>query len=260
VNRVLRSLVLLSPVVALALTTGCQHPFDPKIYQSNPDSLYAVSMKLFDSHKWGDATKGFELLTQSLPARDPLLPLSYYYLGQSQEKDGDHLLAAQSFTRINESFPDDSLAPLGLLEGGKSYAEMWKNPELDPTYGNSANTTLQLLLEFYPDSRLVPQAKTILAKLDNMFATKDLNVGEHYIRRGAYDSAIIYLKDVIKLHPDAPATRTAYLKLLEAYRAIKYTADAKDLCTAALKAYPNDKEVAEQCGSASSAEASTPRT
>ena len=99
-----------------------------------------------------------------------------------------------------------------------------------------------------------------LAHLDNMFAIKDLDVGEHYIRRGAYDSAIIYLKDVIKLHPTAPATRTAYLKLLVAYRAIKYTADAADLCTAALKVYPNDREVHKQCDSASSAAASTHRT
>ncbi|MEO7041119.1 MAG: tetratricopeptide repeat protein, partial [Gemmatimonadaceae bacterium] len=76
----------------------------------------------------------------------------------------------------------------------------------------------------------------------------------------AYDSAIIYLKDVIRLHPQATATKTAYVKLLEAYRAIKYTDDARDLCTQAVKAYPNDKEVRQQCGSASSAAASTPRT
>jgi outer membrane protein assembly factor BamD len=240
--------------------TACQHPFDPKVYESKPESLYATSLKLFNKHKFDDAAKGFELLTHDLPARDPLLPLSYYYLGQSQEKNGDHLLAAQSFTRISESFPDDSLAPTALLAGARSYSKMWRKPELDPTYGTSAMNTLQSLIELYPDSRLVPQAKTLLARLDNMFAVKDLAVGEHYARRGAYDSAIIYLKDVIKDHPDATATRAAYLTLLGAYRAIKYTADAQDLCTAALKAYPNDREVRQQCDSASSVAASTHHT
>ena len=259
-NRVRRSLVALGPVLGLVMMTACQHPFDPKVYESNPESLFAISLKRFNGHHYDDAAKGFELLTHDLPARDQMLPLSYYYLGQSQDKNGDHLLAAQSFTRISESFPDDSLAPTALLAGGRAYAKMWRKPELDPTDGTSAMNTLQSVIELYPDSHLVPQAKVLLAKLDNMFAIKDLEVGDHYIRRGAYDSAIIYLKDVIKLHPDAPATRTAYLKLLVAYRAIKYTDDAKDLCVAAVKAYPNDREVRQQCGSASSAEASTPRT
>lgn len=259
-NRVCRSLVALGPILALVTMTACQHPFDPKVYESNPESLFATSLKLFNSHKYDDAAKGFELLTRDLPARDQLLPLSYYYLGQSQEKNGDHLLAAQSLTRISESFPDDSLAPTALLAGARSYSKMWRNPELDPTYGKSAMNTLESLIELYPDSHLIPEAKQILARLDNMFAIKDLGVGEHYIRRGAYDSAIIYLKDVIKDHPDAPATRTAYVQLLKAYRAIQYTADAADLCTAARKAYPNDREVRQKCESASSVAASTHHT
>ena len=258
-NRVCRSLVLAGPVL-IAAVTACHRGFDPKLYASSSASLFAASLKEYNAHHYEDAAKGFEQLSHDLPARDALLPLSYFYLGKSQEKDGDHLLAAQSFTRISDAFPDDSLAPLALLEGGRSYARMWSKPELDATYGKSAVNTLQSLVSLYPDSKLVPQADTSLARLDNMFAIKDLDVGSHYLRRKAYDSAIIYLKDVIKLHPNAPATRVAYLKLLTAYRAIKYSADAADLCAAAVKAYPNDREVRQQCGSASSAEVSTPRT
>jgi len=258
VNRVRRSFVILGPLLAVVFMTACRGSFDPKVYASNPEALFSASLKQYNAHHYDDAAKGFEQLTRDLPARDPMLPLSYFYLGESQEKNGDHLLAAQSFTRISESFPDDSLAPTALLAGGRSYAKMWRKPELDPTYGTSALNTLQNLVSLYPDSKLVPQANAEIAHLDNMFATKDLDVGEHYLRRGAYDSAIIYLKDVIKLHPNAAAARTAYLRLLEAYRAIKYTADATDLCTAALKVYPNDREVRQQCGSASSAEVSTP--
>jgi len=257
VTRVRSSLVILGPLLALMVVTACHASFDPKVYASNSETLFAASLKLLNSRKWDDAAKGFEELTHDLPARDPLLPLSYYYLGESQEKQGDHLLAAQSFTRISEAFPDDSLAPTSLLAGGEAYSKLWQLPELDPTYGTSAMNTFQSLVSLYPDSHLVPQAKAEIARLDNMFAIKDLDVGDHYIRRGAYDSAIIYLKDVIRLHPNATATRTAYLKLLVAYRAIKYTADAADLCTAALKVYPNDREVRQQCGSASSVAAST---
>ncbi|MEO8945114.1 MAG: outer membrane protein assembly factor BamD, partial [Gemmatimonadaceae bacterium] len=249
--------VTLGPLIGLVLMAACHQGFDPKVYASNPEALFAASLKRFNSRHYDDASMGFEQLTHDLPARDALLPLSYYYLGLSQEKQGNNLLAAQSLTRISDAFPDDSLAPTALYQGGVAYSKMWRNPELDPTYGTSALNTFQSLVSLYPDSHLVPQANTQIAQLDNMFATKDLVVGEHYLRRKAYDSSIIYLKDVIKLHPTTPAARTAYFKLLDAYRAIKYTADAADLCTAALKTYPNDQEVRKQCDSASSAAAST---
>jgi hypothetical protein len=43
--------------------------------------------------------------------------------------------------------------------------------------------------------------------------------------------------------------------LLEAYRAIKYTEDARDLCDAMRKAYPNDRDVRNACGTAPAAPA-----
>ena len=201
-NRVRSSLVILGPLLALVVMTACHGSFDPKVYASNPESLFAASLKQFNAHHYEDAAKGFEQLTHDLPARDALLPLSYYYLGESQEKGGDHLLAAQSFTRISEAFPDDSLAPRALLAGGRSYAMMWRKPELDATYGTSAMNTFQSLVSLYPDSHLVPEADTAIAQLDNMFAIKDLDVGQHYLRRGAYDSAIIYL-----MNPDGKFDR-----------------------------------------------------
>jgi outer membrane protein assembly factor BamD len=252
--------MLATAALVMGGAIACHPAFDPKVYASNPDQLFAASLSQFNKKHWEEAASGFEQLTRDLPARDPLLPLSYYYLGQSQEKNGDHLLAAQSFSRIAEGFPDDSLAAPSLLASGRSYAKMWRKPELDATYGASAENSLQQLVSLYPDSPLVPQARQELARLDNMFATKDLQTGEHYVRRRAYDSGIIYLKDVIRLHPETPAAREAYLKLLESYRAIRYTDDARDLCETMSKAYPNDREVRQQCGSASSAAASTPRT
>jgi outer membrane protein assembly factor BamD (BamD/ComL family) len=70
------------------------------------------------------------------------------------------------------------------------------------------------------------------------------------MKRKAYDSAIIYFKDVIKLHPAARKTRDAYLALHEAYLTINYKDDARDLCDSMRKAYPTDREVMRECGSA----------
>jgi outer membrane protein assembly factor BamD len=108
------------------------------------------------------------------------------------------------------------------------------------------------LLASYPDSPFSKNAQDRLAKLDEWLAEKDYNTGYLYLKRKAFDSAILYFKDIIRLHPRAKKSKDAYLRLHEAYRAIKYTEDARDLCDAMRKAYPNDREVLNACGPAPS--------
>jgi outer membrane protein assembly factor BamD len=238
-------------LLALLLTAplACKPPFDPKIYP-NTDKLYQVAMTEFNAHRYDNAAKAFEKLTLDLPARDPRLPLAFFYLAQSQNKLGENLLAAGTYNRLIDAFPQDTLVADALYLSGRAYQEEWRHPELDATYGNNALTAYQSLLASFPDSKFAEPAKKEIAKLDEWLAEKDYNTGYLYLKRKAFDSAILYFKDVIRLHPNAPKTKEAYLRLLEAYRAIKYTEDARDLCDAMRKAYPNDRDVTRACGPA----------
>ena len=233
----------------LAAPLACKPPFDPKIY-TDPAKLYEVAMAQYKARHYENAAKAFEKLTLDLPARDPRLPLSYYYLAQSQTKNGEYLLAAGTYNRLIDAFPQDTLVDDAFYLSGRAYQHEWRAPELDATYGKSALAAYEAIVDAFPNSPYAPQAKKELATLDEWFAEKDYGTGYLYLKRKAFDSAIIYFKDVIRLHPNARKTREAYLKLLEAYRAIRYTEDARDLCDAMRKAYPNDREVREECGPA----------
>jgi outer membrane protein assembly factor BamD len=235
----------------LAAPLACKPPFDPKIYP-NADKLYQVAMAEYKAGRFDNAAKAFEKLTLDLPARDPRLPLAFYYLAQSQEKNGENLLAAGTYNRLIDAFPQDTLVDDALFLSGRAYEREWRHPELDATYGRSAITAYESLLASYPDSPFSKRAQDRLTRLDEWLAEKDYNTAYLYLKRKAYDSAILYLKDVIRQHPNAKKTRDAHLRLLEAYRAIKYTEDARDLCDAMRKAYPNDRDVREACGPAPS--------
>jgi outer membrane protein assembly factor BamD len=235
----------------LAAPLACKPPFDPKIYTS-ADKLYQVAMAEYKAGRYDNAAKAFEKLTLDLPARDPRLPLAFYYLAQSQEKNGENLLAAGTYNRLIDAFPQDTLVDDALFLSGRAYEREWRHPELDATYGRSAITAYESLLASYPDSPYAKRGQDRLAKLDEWMAEKDYNTGYLYLKRKAFDSAILYFKDVVRQHPNSKKTRDAYLRLLEAYRAIKYTEDARDLCDAMRKAYPNDREVREACGPAPS--------
>jgi outer membrane protein assembly factor BamD len=236
-------------VLALLLVAplACKAPFNPKIYQS-ADKLYEVAMAEYRARRFGNAAKAFEQLTLDLAARDPRLPLAFYYLGQSHNELGEHLLAAATYNRLVDAFTQDTLVDDALFLSGKAYQKEWRRPQLDATYGSNAITAYQSLLSSFPNSPYAPRARAELDRLDAWLAEKDYDTGYLYLKRKAYDSAIIYFKDVIRLHPKAPKARDAYLRLLEAYRAIRYTEDARDLCEQMRAAYPNDREVMKECG------------
>lgn len=229
---------------------ACHPDFVLKKYDTN-EKLYQAGLREFNRHKWDNAIAAFEKLTLDLPARDSLLPRSYWYLATAHEKQGEHLLAAQSYSKLVESFPDDSLAPSSALEAARSYWHLWRKPSLDPTYGMTALATYNTLLGLYgQDSRAAPiiaTAQKELAELENWFAIKNYDAGMFYMRRHAYDSAIIYFKDVLSQWPNAPKARDASLRLVDAYKAIRYREDASDTCTQLRKKYPNDAEVSVTC-------------
>jgi outer membrane protein assembly factor BamD len=235
----------------LAAPLACKPPFDPKIYTS-ADKLYQAAMAEYKAGHFDNAAKAFEKLTLDLPARDPRLPLAFYYLAQSHSKQGEELLAAATYNRLIDAFPQDTLVDDALFLSGRSYEREWRHPELDATYGRSAITAYESLLASYPDSPYAKRAQNELAKLDEWLAEKDYTTGYLYLKRKAFDSAILYFKDVIRQHPNARKTKDAYLRLLESYKAIKYTEDARDLCDAMRKAYTNDSDVLKACGPAPS--------
>ena len=236
-------------VVAFSLTlVGCAAGFQPAKFRTS-ELLFSASLEQYKKGKFENAAKGFERLTLDLPARDPLLPVAFWYLAFTYEKREEHLFAAQNFQRLAETFPDDSLADDALFEAGKSYAGMWQTTELDPQYALLAQGTWRGLLTNYPETQLRDPVVKAIAGLDDRLATKDYETGQHYLRRRAFDSAIIYFKDVMKTYPATAHSRLAGLQLLSAYRAIKYGEEAQELCDTLAKAYPQDAEVRTACAS-----------
>lgn len=238
--------------VAIAAATAlaaCRGGFRVNRFPSS-EALYAAGLREYQQRHWGNAVVAFEKLTLDLPPRDTLLPRSFWYLASAHARQNEHLLAAQSFSRLFESFPDDTLAPRAAFEAGRSYRRLWRKPELDPTYGETALATFNTLIGLYGDQhpQLADSARREILELEEWFATKEYQTGLYYFRRfGAYDSAIIYFTNVIERWPHVPRARDALLRLAESYRAIRYREELDETCTRLRQTYPNDGEVAEIC-------------
>ena len=237
----------LSAAVLIGLSLACGQRFRLSSYPTS-EALYQAAIREYQARRWDNAVQAFEKLTLELPARDTLLPLAHFFLAQSHVGRREYLLAAQSFNRLAESFATDTLADNAKFEAARSYQKLWRKPDLDPVHGELALATFQELLALYPDSDLKDEAERELKVLNEWFATKDYETGLHYFRRKAFDSAIIYFKDVVRLYPQSQKARDAYLRLAEAYDIIRYREDKNDVCTTLHNQYPRDRDVIGVCG------------
>jgi outer membrane protein assembly factor BamD len=239
-------------LILMSAAAACRPAFQLRRYTTDA-ALYHASLREFERRRWDNAVAGFERLTTSLPARDTLLPRAFWYLAKAQQGRREWLLAAQSFTRLVEGFPEDTLADDAQLEVARSYRRLWRKPTLDSQYGETALAAYRQFLGLFPDSPLTSRATAELSQLEEWFAIKNFEIGQHYLRRKMYDSAIIYFRDVMRLYPSAPTARRAGLRMVQAYRSIRWNDEAKEVCTTLRRTYPADQEVRLACGEVTAA-------
>ena len=143
---------------------------------------------------------------------------------------GSHLEAAREFRKTSDDTPNDPLAADALLRVGDVYADLWRRPELDPSYGQTALATYQELVNRYPGTNAATRAQGRIADLQERFAYKEYRAALYYFKLKAYDSAILYLKDVAATYPRAAITPEALVKLVQAYQKLGYKEDVEETC------------------------------
>lgn len=203
--------------------------------------------------EWGDAIKLLERVLLELPPGDPRIPQAHYWLGEAYFARGSHLEAAREFRRASDETPNHPLAPEALLRVGDVYADLWRRPELDPTYGQTALATYQELLNRYPSSSAAKRAQLRISELHERFALKAYKAAMFYFRLKAFDSAILYLKDLVATYPRTAVVPEALVKLVEAYRKLGYREDVQETCDYIHRFHPTASGVNEVCPPAAAA-------
>ena len=239
----------IAAALALLLTAACRPDFQLRRFTTNA-ALYEAAQRELQARRWANAVAALEKLATDLSPRDTLLPRVHWHLGKAHQGREEWLLAAQSFTRLADAFPEDTLADDALIEAARSYRRLWRKPALDPQYGEMALATYRQFLGLFPNSPLLGSANEGIAELESWFAQKSYDTGRFYVKRKAPDSAILYFRFVRESYPNTPVARDAGLRLVEVYRGIRYNTDAAEVCADLRQKYANDREVRELCNEA----------
>ena len=211
------------------------------------DSLWNESMALFRNGKWSKASVSLERFLLESPATDRRATQAHFFLAETYFATGDQLRAAREFRVVSDGSPNDSLAAEALMRAGDAYADLWRRPELDPTYGQQALATYQEFLNRFAGSRVEPRVRERIAFLENKFADKSFKAALYYVRLKAYDSAILYLRDLLATYPRSTVAPEALTRLVEAYRSIGYAEELKETCGYFRTNHPNAASLNRVC-------------
>jgi len=197
--------------------------------------------------KWSDAAKLIDRLLLEFPPGDSRIARAHYYLAEAYYAQGRHLEAAREFWNDFEENPDDPIPPEALLRLGAVYADLWRRPELDPPYGQTSLATYQELLNRYPNAATAKRAQLRIDELNERFAYKAYKSAMFYFRLKAYDSAILYLKDLVATYPKAAVVPEALVKLVQAYKTLGYREDVQETCGYIRRFHPRTPGAKEVC-------------
>jgi outer membrane protein assembly factor BamD len=248
----MRSFVLLLGATLVACGRGNETPGTaPAPTQSaspaTVDSLWNQAMGHFRNGKWAKTSALLERFLLEAPVADSRVVPAHFFMAEAYFAEGDQLRAAREFRWVSDERATDSLAPEALMRAGDAYADLWRRPELDPTYGQQALATYQEVLNRFPNSRIAPRARERVAFLENKFAEKSFKAALFYVRLKAYDSAILYLRDLLATYPRSNVAPEALVRLVESYQAIGYAEEVTETCGYFRQNHPNAPDLDRVC-------------
>ena len=230
------------------LAAGCRsHRADDA--KSGPEVIYARAQKAIRSSSYGEAIKQLEALQSrfpfSEPARQSQLDLIYVYYKARQTDPA--IDAADTFIRENPTNirVDYAYYMKGLVyfERQSNWLERRFNVDLSqrpPINARKSFEAFQQLLEKYPHSQYVGDARQRMIFLRNRLADFELHVALYYMRRGAYVGAINRAKFCVENYDGAPAVKGSMKVLVDAYRDLHMDDLAANAQLVYAANFPND--------------------
>ncbi len=225
---------------ALFLLAACTSREIPPA-QLAPDVLFQRGMAAYKAQEYKQAAELLDAFVQK-QLGDPRIPTARMTLARAQLQREEYLLAAGNFERVVSDYPADSLAREARLGLCDAYARLAPKPPLDQEYTKVALAHCESVSALYPQMEEGTRARELIAELRGKLAAKAFDTGVFYFRRGAYDSAVIYLTDVVDSYPETPIAPTALLKLMQSYAKIGYEEEEQAARDRLFRDYPESSE------------------
>ena len=224
--------------IALALAgSGCSmidqfNPFGSEKYKMEvtPDvpasKTYDQGLDKLANGSPAEAAKKFTELGKQYPssdwARKGLLMTVY-----ANYQAGDYTTAETSAERYLKDYPNSPEADYVLYLQANAYYMQVPDISRDQEKTAKALETFQSVVQKYPKSEYVDDAKYKIQVTEDQLAGKEMSIGRFYLNRRNYTAAINRFRNVLQYYQTTRHAAEALYRLVEAYLGLGITEEAQ---------------------------------
>jgi len=218
---------------------GAKSPLSDRELRQQASQLYRHARESLDNSDYTVAITRYDALIARYPFSDysTQAELEKIYAEYKSYKSDEAVTGADRFLRAHPRHP--SADYVMYLKGVTDFER--DQGVLDNLMPNSAKRDIgnqrrafedfALLLQRYPNSKYIGDARRRMLYSRNRIANHELSIAEFYVTRGAYVAAAKRATDIITEYPGAPATADALKILHLSYAKAGLDQEAKDTAT-----------------------------
>lgn len=130
----------------------------------------------------------------------PSAPKAQFQIGQVYQDRGKVAESITAYRKVVSDWPDSAQAPESQFRIGLILIEQAKRGNQDMGNLDRAREAFQDYLTVYPNGARASEARTQIADLSQQDVQRSLDVANFYKRKGDYESAKFYYREVLKKH------------------------------------------------------------
>jgi outer membrane protein assembly factor BamD len=165
-------------------------------------------------------------------------PLAIMKRAESFYGKKNYIEAAGEYQRFLELHPLHRLAPYAQFRLAMSHFKQLNTIDRDSEPLQKAMQAFQKLVQVYPNSPYVAEAKAKLTVCRERLARYQLYIGNFYHKRGDYPAAVYRYNKVIQEYGDLEVAAEAFYRLALSYQRLGNTAQAQSALRLLLEKYP----------------------
>src|SRR3954469_2455834 len=219
-----RSLVAVLLAGMMVFVAGCRHAKvnNPiaNLNSKQPDKvLFDRAMEAMKKGKYDVARLTLQTLINTYPDSE--------YVARAKLAVGDSWYAEGGAAGLQQAeieykdfktfFPNMPEAAEAQLKVADIHYRQMEKPDRDYTHGKRAEEEYRALIQEFPDSKLVPQAKEKLREVQEVLAEREFRIGRFYYLRESYIAGIARLKTLTDTYPLYSKSETALYMLGDSY-------------------------------------------
>ena len=207
-------------VLLLLFSAGCagKKPLVPAGTAQADQFLFERGEAEFKEKHWVQAREYYRQIVDNYPQSpfrpDAKLAVGDTYIGEDTAES--LVLAANEFREFLTFYPTHPRADYAQYRLAYAYSKQMLAPERDQSATRDVVKELQVFMDRYPNSKLMPEARKLMREAKDRLSEASYRVGFYYYRARWYPGAIARFREVLQNDPEYTHRDSVYFYLAEA--------------------------------------------